>query len=138
MLVLTCAMTMTPKEASADTLLESMLSLLDPARSERPGELMIRNETDRTIAIQIHAYYPQYDSWFRIHSNKHIFIDSGRLILGFNDRAYLRIKLKVWNKNTKKWVLKDTFYPPSIGPWYIDAWKVGRGEFRLIHMWTRP
>lgn len=133
-LVLTCAMTMLPRQAEASlfgeiTAIVGGYEYEDPnAGGGQPRELMVRNNTDRDIYVWTTASWQVFGSGMVIPPGKQMGI------YGYAPDGHYEfyIELYVYNKYKKKWVLKDIaiWGNDSVG----EAIKVSRGDFRL-NLW---
>jgi len=129
-LTLMAAMT-TTASAKADSLWGALINLTDSDPSTWVENFEIWNNTGRKINLKIdhwEDYIPGHWAW---HS-----VGGGTLLAGetagiWNAHGTYRIRLRIWNSNTKKWVLKDQLYVHSPGPYFIEAYKAGQHDFRL-------
>lgn len=127
MLVATCVMA---GIRSADaSLWGDLIKLTEFDWSNSEINFEVWNNTDRKIEIKIEQWDDYVGFWYPRGGGTLKPGDS----VGLWDVHSLtyKVRLRVWNSKERRWVLKDRIYVFSPAPYFIEACKAGRGDFRL-------
>lgn len=116
---------------SADaSLWGDLIKLTESDWSNAEINFEVWNNTDRKIEVKVEEWIPySFGYWGSKGGGT---LKPGETAGLWN--AWLdtyRVRLRVWNSKERRWVLKDRIYVFAPGPYFIEAYKAGRGDFRL-------
>ncbi len=129
MLVVTCAMTVVPQQSAAQTLWGELEKLV-PQTNTWDINFEIWNNTGREVRVEAERWYDHLGYWSGGSYGKRI-LQPGETAWSVNTSGTHRVRLWIWNSNQRRWVLKDKIYVFSPGPYFMEAYKAGRGDYRL-------